>query len=121
MKAFWASISNTGITPGMSKDLMKKVKITNQIVFTLSVIASCYLFIFYFLGFEKEGLAVMFVVASMAAPLFLNRYQLFSLARIWFLVAINLAVLIYSNIFGTDAGIRLAYFIRQPALAHLRV
>src|SRR5690606_27845159 len=46
----------------------------------------------------------------MAAPLFLNRYQLFSLARIWFLVAINLAVLIYSNIFGTDAGIRLAYF-----------
>lgn len=110
MKAFWTRISNTGIRPDMPKDLVKKIKITNQIVFSLSIIASCYLFVFYFLGFKKEGIAVILIVASMITPILLNYYKLFSLARIWFLVAINIAVLVYSNIFGSDAGIQLAYF-----------
>lgn len=110
MKTFWARMSNTGIKPTMHKDLVKKIKITNQIVFSLSLIAFCYLFVFYFLGFKKEGIAVILIVASIITPLLLNYYGLFVLARVLFLVAINLAVLIYSFIFGADAGIQFAYF-----------
>lgn len=110
MKTFWTRVSNTGIKAQMPKDLVKKIKITNQIVFSLSLIAFCYLFVFYFLGFKKEGIAVILIVASIITPLLLNHYGLFVLARIWFLVAINLAVLIYSFIFGTGAGIQFAYF-----------
>ncbi len=94
----------------MHKDLVKKIKITNQIVFSLSLIAFCYLFVFYFLGFKKEGVAVILIVASMITPLLLNYYGLFVMARVLFLVAINLAVLIYSLIFGAGAGIQFAYF-----------
>lgn len=110
MKTFWTRMSNTGIKANMHKDLVKKIKITNQIVFSLSLIAFCYLFIFYFMGFEKEGIAVILIVASMITPLLLNHYGLFVLARVLFLVAINLAVLIYSFIFGAGAGIQFAYF-----------
>lgn len=94
----------------MSAQLIKKIRTTNQIVFSLTLIAFCYLFIFYFLGFKKEGLAVIIVLISMAAPLLFNYFQLFFLARIWFLAAINIAVFIYSYLFGADAGIQLAYF-----------
>lgn len=110
MNAFWTKMSNTGVRPDMPKDLVKKIKLTNQIVFSLSLVAFCYIFVFYFLGFEREGIAVTLIVASMIVPLLLNYYERYLLARVWFLIAINMAVLIYANIFGADAGIQLAYF-----------
>lgn len=110
MKAFWNKISNSGIEPGMNAQLVKKIKTTNQVAFSLSLIATCYLFVFYFLGYKKEGIAVTLVVLSIIAPIALNYFKLYFFARIWFLAALNIAVFIYSHIFGADAGIQLTYF-----------
>lgn len=108
MKTFWENISYAGIDEGMDTGLLKKIKTTNQIVFSISVIAFCYLFIFYFLGYKKEGVAVLLVVSAMFTPIILNSFKFYLLSRLWFLVTINLAVYIYAKIFGIDAGIQLA-------------
>lgn len=110
MKKLWFWLVDSGITADMDSQLSKKIKLTNEISTCISLIASCYIFIFSFLGFKKDGLEVIFVALSVFAPVLLNRYKLYLLSRLWLLIAINTVVFIYSLKFGEAAGIQIVHF-----------
>ncbi len=110
MKSTWQKISDIGIDESVNDELKKRLKVTNQIAATLSLIAACYLFIFYALGYTREAAGVVFIVGSISATIVFNYYGIHSVSRIWLLTSLNAAVLIYAYIFGRNAGIHNAYF-----------
>jgi PAS domain S-box-containing protein len=109
MMAIWKNLSEAGIDGTMDFQLSKKVRLTNQIAISLSFIAFCYAFVFYFVGFKKEGLYVLVIVSSVLLSVFFNRKMLYFLARIWLVTSVNIAVIIYACIFGKDAGLQLVF------------
>jgi PAS domain S-box-containing protein len=110
MVSIWNKFVEKGVEKGMDFHQSKRIRITNQISIVISFIASLYGFIFYFTGFKKEGLEVIIIVAALFLPVILNQYKQYFLARIWFLITVNLAVFVYSYIFGRDTGIQLVFF-----------
>jgi PAS domain S-box-containing protein len=110
MVSFWNKLSNIGVVQGIDKQLISRIRVTNQIVFSLSFISFCYIFIFYFLGYKQQSMELSFVVICMLSPILLNYFSFYFISRIWFIVAINTSVLIFSYIFGKEAGIHLVFF-----------
>ncbi len=110
MKGVWDYVSSLGISSNDTEQKIKKIRISNQITFSLTIVAFSYAFIFYFLGMKKEGLGVSIVVLSMSLSLLFNHYKLFVYSRLWFILVINVAVIIYTALFGRDSGIQLVFF-----------
>ena len=109
MNSIWETVTSIGVRENRKATLNKRVKLTNQVSFSFSCIASTYVFILYFLGMHHEGLLVILVVAAILAPLLFNYFRWYVFARMWFIVALNGAVLGYSWLLGKDSGLPLIF------------
>ncbi len=110
MASLWSRISNIGIVQGMEREEHKRAKLTNQVSASVSAMAFGYVFVFYFLGFEMIALYIFGAVAIIATPLVLNYNKHYMLSRVWFIIAINLAVLFFAYLLGKGSGLMLALF-----------
>ena len=111
MKKIWNNLVRSGIEAGMAAELSSKVKLTNEVSLCLAIIAHCYIYIFWVLGYPREGMGVVIIVVAIALPVLLNRWRLYTISRLWLLLAFNIILLTYSFIFGEGAGIQFVYFV----------
>jgi len=103
------SLINSGINPGMDVRFSKKIKITNQISLALSVIATCYIFIFCLTGYMAQGLWLIVPVCALWLPPILNGRKLYTLARLCVYITVVVTVYIYASMFGKGTGIYLVF------------
>jgi len=110
MLAIWRRISDIGIQDTTAPWLKKRMRTSNQVFASLSIISFCYIFIFYFCGFAWEALGMGGVVTVLAVPLLMSQAGQYTLARHWFIIMLNAAVTIYAFIFGRVTGIHFMFF-----------
>lgn len=110
MKELWNKISSLGLDGDEHIQVAKRVRLTNQVAATFSIIAFGYIFMFYYLGFPFQALQVILIVGLLLLALAFNKAKRHTLAKYWFLAIINGAVLLFAFYFGRKSGIQLVFF-----------
>lgn len=106
----WNKLANTGITDDLGTFLTKRIRLTNQIVASVTIIAICYIFVFYFSGLRQLGFITILVPVLILVSLLLNHRGWYLAARIWFMLIINGIVLLYCFFLGTVTNIHYVFF-----------
>ncbi|MFK7825980.1 MAG: ATP-binding protein [Oligoflexales bacterium] len=110
MFKIWDRISNTGVNRAMSSSLKKRLRVSNQISFTIALITVPYVKIFYDAGLGFLSFYVIPIAFSYLLVIFLNHSNYNSLSRALLMLIPNISVAIYSMILGKDAGLHQFYF-----------
>ncbi|MFA6262139.1 MAG: response regulator [Bacteroidia bacterium] len=110
MKSIWDIIAKIGIQGDESSFLAKRIRLTNQLVASVSGIAFCYVFVFYFSGLQVLSYITLIVPLLFLISFQLNRKGWYLLARLWFVGMVNGIVLLYSFFLGKETSIHYVFF-----------
>lgn len=110
MKNIWIKIAGIGLNDQMDPFLKKRVKLTNQIVFSISAIALFYVFVFYAVGLKELSYITTAIPLLFATCLILNHYKHYHAGRLLFLLSVNFSVFLYCYFLGADSAMGITFF-----------
>ena len=94
----------------MSSSLKKRLRVSNQLSFTIALITVPYVKIFYDAGLGFLSFYVIPIALSYLFVIFLNHENYTTLSRALLMLIPNISVAVYSKILGKDAGLHQFYF-----------
>ncbi len=107
---FWDLIKNIGVHDGLDHNLIKRIKLTNQLTAYIIGIASIYILVFHQLGLPSLGSITILVSLSFLFVFLLNRIKWYLLARLGFILNINILVYFYCISLGNGVDMHMIYF-----------
>lgn len=111
MKRAWSKIVNSGMESHTSYKLSKKIRLTNVIAGSSSLISFLYVFVYYFAGFLAQSIAVIAISAAFFASVIFNHYKLYTFSRSWLILMINASLYLYATFFGKASGLHLTFLL----------
>lgn len=111
MIGIWNKITYYGINDSIPESLSSRVRITNQVAASISVLSFSYSFLFMYLGYLSMGVLLATVITcGFLSPLVFNYWGWYQLSRNGFLLTFNSAVFLYAWYFSTASGIHYVFY-----------
>lgn len=111
MVLFIKRILESGISPQTEPELVKRIKLNNDITLTVVFFIVPYVFIFYSLGYPVQGLLLIPAGLLCFLVFYFNKIGWLLASRLWLIVLLNIVLGIYAVMFGRESGIHLLYFV----------
>lgn len=106
----WSKLFNLGVHEGQGFIETKKIKLTNQLGFSLGLISYPYSPLFFKLGIPFLGYLMIPLATSFLLSLLFNLLGRTILARISLIFFFNIGIFIFADTMGQNIGIQLIYF-----------
>lgn len=102
-------LSQVGVTSDLSASFAKRLKLTNRIATTLSVLVLLHIAVFGLTGFTTQAALLVGVFALLATVFLFNQRRQYLPARIVLALTMNASTLYYALAFG-DGGLKNIFF-----------
>ncbi len=106
---YWEFISNFGIDSTINRDNIKRLKLTNQLIFISVILTLLYVFIYSYLNLGKIVYIQIGSSAFYSSLLFFSFFKYYRIARFLFVFALNVQMYFLALSLGTESQVQLLF------------
>ena len=109
-KSLFYSLISSGVRPTMDSILAAQIRTTNAMALILCLIDIPNITFFYLMKFNVAAVSLIGIMTCYAFTLLISRFQNGILGKYWLFIISNIAIGLFGDIFGKNAGMHFLYF-----------
>lgn len=110
MLAIWDKLSKLGMDTDINTRSAKRIMLVNRVAMIFGLVVFSYGFIFLFVGYPVQAVALESTFLLMITAMILNRYKKYLPARLLVIAAINFVVFYFTKCMGLRGGSQMVLF-----------